>query len=126
MKKRILLVDDANTVLMLEKMMLSSEGYDLLTAGNGEEALAVLKEDKPDLILLDIMMPVLNGIETLRKIRADESTKEIPVIMVTTKGETEKVETCYEIGCNDFITKPFDKLGLLTKVRAVLTAQEEK
>lgn len=119
-KPKVLLVDDANTVLMLEQMMLSGEGVELLSAHNGQEALELAKQHQPKLILLDINMPVLDGIETLRQLKGDDSTKEIPVIMVTTKGETEKVETCYQIGCHDYITKPFDRTALLNKVRGLL------
>ena len=117
MRKKILLVDDTMTVLMSEKMMLAGQGFQITTAGNGVEALAALEKERPDLILLDIVMPEMDGIEVCRQIKGNPDTVGIPVIMVTTKGEQEKVEASFEAGCNDYVTKPIDKLQLLTKIR---------
>jgi len=118
-KKRILLVDDSDTILVFEKLMLGSL-YETLTAKNGRLALETALKEKPDLILMDIMMPEMDGIESLRAMRAQETTKKIPIIMVTTKSEKARVETCYKLGCSDFINKPIDKIELLTKVKKFL------
>ena len=117
MKKKILLVDDTQTVLMSEKMMLAGQGFEISMAKNGVEAIEVVTADPPDLILLDIMMPEMNGIEFCRRVKENPETRAIPVIMVTTKGEQEKVEESFAAGCNDYVTKPIDKLQLLTKIR---------
>lgn len=118
--KKILLVDDTETVLMFEKMMLKSTGHNVETAPNGKKALELVGRSRPDLILLDIMMPELNGIETCRRLKADITTKDIPVVMVTTKGEPHMVEQAFQAGCNDYITKPVDKMELLGKVKTYL------
>ena len=119
-EKTILLVDDMETVLLFEKTMLKGSGVTLRTAKNGALALKEIEQSPPDLVLLDVMMPELDGIETCRRIKQDEKTRHIPVVMVTTKGEPEMVQKAIDAGCNDFITKPLDKTELLSKVRAHL------
>jgi CheY-like chemotaxis protein len=119
MKKRILIVDDTETVLMFEKMMLAGE-YDVRVAKTGKEALRSVTETRPDIILLDIVMPEMDGISTCRQLKSDTATKDIPVIIVTTKGETEKVEAAFTAGCNDYLTKPINRLNLLEKINEFL------
>lgn len=116
MKKRILIVEDTKTIVMVEKMMLAGRGLSIDTASNGVEGLAKARENKPDLILADIMMPQMDGIEMCRQIKSDPELAEVPVVMVTTKGEPEKVEQAFLAGCSDYLTKPIDKLELLKKV----------
>lgn len=118
MSKTILLVDDTQTVIMTERMMLSELGFTIHTAKNGVEALKLAATIKPDLVLLDIVMPEMDGIETCRRLKEDPTTRGIPVVMVTTKGEPDKVEEAFLAGCNDYITKPIDKLELVAKVKA--------
>ena len=118
--RNILLVDDTETVLMFEKMMLNGSGFRLRTARNGNEALSSVASNRPDLILMDIMMPELDGIETCRRLKGDPGTKDIPVVMVTTKGESNMVERAFEAGCDDYITKPIDKMELIAKVNTHL------
>ncbi len=120
MKHSVLLVDDTETVLMFEKMMLAAQGFDITVAKNGEEALVKVSEHKPDIILLDIQMPKMDGIEACRHLKANPSTRDIPVVMVTTKGQPDKVEASFMAGCNDYLTKPIDKIELLSKVRTLL------
>ncbi len=116
MPKSILLVDDTETVLLFEKTMLRGLGFELRIARNGEKALEEVQKGAPDLILLDIVMPGLDGIETCRRLKDNPETSHIPVVMVTTKGEPEMVERAFEVGCDDYITKPLDKMELLAKV----------
>lgn len=118
--KTILLVDDMETVILFEKTMLKGSGFTLRTAKNGALALKEIAQSPPDLILLDVMMPELDGIETCRRIKQDQKTRHIPVVMVTTKGEPEMVQKAIDAGCNDFITKPLNKSELLSKVHAHL------
>lgn len=117
---KVLTVDDTKTVLMTERMMLSGQGYEVSVATNGREALRAISEDKPDLILLDIVMEEMDGIECCRRIKSDPNARDIPVIMVTTRGEPESVNDAFRAGCDDYITKPIDKLELLTKIRELL------
>ena len=120
MRKRVLLVDDMKTVILTEKMMLGAEGFELATASNGEEALEQVASNPPDIVLLDMIMPKLGGIETCRRLKGNESSRHIPVIMVTTRGEEESMSAAYEAGCDDYITKPFQKGDLLSKMKALL------
>jgi DNA-binding response OmpR family regulator len=118
--KRILLVDDSETVLMLERMILQGGGYELATAKNGREGVAKAIALKPDLILMDVIMPEMNGFDAICDLRRREETRSIPILIVTTKGEEESMVTGYECGCNDYISKPIDSLELLTKIRSFL------
>jgi len=120
MAKKILLVDDSATVLMMERMILASEGAELYTAKNGLEAQEKAKQERPDLILMDVVMPQMNGLQACKAIRSDPDTQHIPIIMVTTRGETMNVEEGYKNGCNEYITKPIDSAELLRMVRHYL------
>ena len=119
-RRKILLVDDSGTILMMEKMILAREPYDLVTAKDGFEAIEKAGVERPDLILLDVVMPHLTGFEVLEELRARESTKATPVILVTTRGEAANVEAGYAGGCNDYVTKPINSVELITKVRNYL------
>jgi CheY-like chemotaxis protein len=118
--KKILLVDDSNTILMMEKMILKKGPYVMVTASNGEEAVAKAEAEKPDLILMDVVMPKMDGFEAVRRIRASAATAAIPIIMVTTRGEEGNVEAGYSAGCTDYVTKPIDGTELLSKLRSYL------
>ncbi len=115
--KKILLVDDSNTILMMEKMILKKTGYQVITATNGEDAVARAVAERPDLILMDVVMPRMTGFEACRRLRQEETTKQTPIIMVTTRGEQSNVEAGFANGCTDYVTKPIDALELLTKLR---------
>ncbi len=116
-KKKILLVDDSSTALMIEKMLLSGAAYELITARDGREAVAMAASERPDLILMDVVMPHMTGIEACVAIRAQETTRTIPIILVTTRGEGDNVEKGFASGCNDYVTKPINGLELLTKLK---------
>lgn len=118
-RKKILLVDDAETVLMMERMILGRD-YDLMIAKDGQEAVEKASGERPDLILLDILMPVMSGIEACRMIRSDASTSSIPIIMVTTRGNEDNVKAAFESGCNEYVTKPINKVELLNKIKNLL------
>jgi CheY-like chemotaxis protein len=120
MPKKILLVDDSNTVLLMERMILSPGRYELTTARNGLEGVERARTELPDLILLDMMMPQMNGLDALAAIRAEERTRHIPVIMVTTRSEADSMEAGFARGCNDYVTKPVNSNELLAKVRGLL------
>jgi CheY-like chemotaxis protein len=119
--KRVLLVDDSSTALMMERMILDRGKYQVLTARNGAEAVAKAQELLPDLIVMDVMMPEMTGIEACREIRANPETSEIPIILVTTRGEPEHVEAGFASGCNEYVTKPVDSVELLSKVESLLS-----
>jgi len=119
LRKRILLVDDTLTVLTLEQVLLGVE-FEYVTAKNGADAIKRAIDKKPDLILMDINMPVMDGVESLRQLKADATTAAIPVVMVTTRGETENQERCRQLGCAGFLTKPLDRDRLQEMVRRIL------
>jgi len=119
-RKKILLVDDSSTILMMEKFILRNDPYVLITASNGEEAVRRAISEQPDLILLDVIMPRMNGFEACRLIRENEASKHIPIIMVTTRGEAGNVEAGWVSGCTDYVTKPINATELLAKVRSLL------
>ncbi len=116
----ILVVDDQFQNVELLAAYLVPQGYDIIKAASGEEALEKLTHNQIDLILLDVMMPEMSGIEVLKNLRADEKTKAIPVVMVTVLKETEDKVKALEAGCDDFISKPFDKVELLARVKSIL------
>lgn len=120
--KKILVVDDSLTSLMWQRMILGQEQYSVVTANDGEEGVARAMDEKPDLILMDVVMPKMNGFEACRALRANSATSRVPVIMVTTKSAARSVEEGFESGCSDYITKPIDKLELLSKVKSYLGA----
>jgi CheY-like chemotaxis protein len=118
---KILLVDDEPDIRFLTKRMLEKEGHSVTEAENGEMALRMLqKEDKPDLILLDVRMPGLNGWEVCRRIKADDKTKNIPVVMFTVRTSEEDIQKSVDYGANAHINKPFDKEELLELVENML------
>ncbi len=119
-RKKILLVDDAETILMMERMILNKAGYELITAKNGEDAVSKATAERPDLILMDVVMPKMNGFEACKQIRANDATKTIPIIMVTTRGEAESIESGFESGCDEYVTKPINGLEIVSKVKSAL------
>ena len=119
-KKILLVVDDSPTAIMWHRLMLEEEGYEVLTAADGAEGVEVAKKQLPELVLLDVIMPRMNGFEACRALREDERTRDIPVLMITTRSEMPNVLKGYESGCNEYITKPVDRTELVTKVRSYL------
>ena len=119
-RKKILLVDDAETILMMERMILNKAGYELITAKDGQEAVTKASAERPDLILMDVVMPKMSGFEACKQLRSQDATKAIPIIMVTTRGEAESVESGFQSGCSDYITKPINGLEVLSKVKSAL------
>jgi CheY-like chemotaxis protein len=119
-RKKILLVDDSTTVLLMEKMILAKNQYDVVEARDGQEGVEKALSEHPDLILMDVVMPRMDGFEAVRQLRGKDATRAIPIIMVTTRGEAESVESGYASGCTDYVTKPINGLDLLTKVRNCL------
>jgi adenylate cyclase len=116
----ILVVDDAADNVDILQMRLKSHSYGVLTAGDGEEALAKVREHLPDLVLLDIMMPKLDGIETVKRLKSDPALPFIPVILVTAKADAKDVLAGLESGGDDYLTKPVDHAALIARVRAML------
>jgi class 3 adenylate cyclase/CheY-like chemotaxis protein len=121
---RILIVDDNETNRDLLITRLGTHGYDLLQAADGEEAIEVTKKSLPDLILLDVMMPKLDGIEATKRIKADTSLPFTPIILVTAKADTKDVIIGLEAGADEYLTKPVDQTSLVARVKSMLRVKE--
>jgi adenylate cyclase len=117
---RILIVDDTPANVHILQARLAANGYDIVTATDGEEALAAVRETQPDLILLDIMMPKMDGFEVCRRLRADASLPFIPIIMVTAKADPKDVVAGLEAGGDEYLTKPVDQPALVARVKSML------
>lgn len=121
-RQRILIVDDEPHIRRLLATRLQTEGYDVEEAGDGEEGLRKLPDFRPDLVLLDLMMPGANGLEVLSRIRADPERGTLPVIILTAKGQDSDRDLALAGGASDFVTKPFSPMKLLTRIREILDA----
>lgn len=120
MQKHVLAVDDENHIRRLIEVNLIRAGYRVTTACDGEEALARIREDRPDLVVSDVMMPKIDGFELLRRLQADPGTQDIPVIMLTAKAQDRDIFTGWQMGAASYLTKPFNPAELLTWVRRTL------
>ncbi|MGE3313873.1 MAG: response regulator [Planctomycetaceae bacterium] len=117
---KILIADDNHQNCELLDAYLADEGYEMVVAYDGKQALQKVAETQPDLILLDIMMPKLSGYEVCQQLKRDESTRNIPILMVTALNEQGDIEKAVAAGCDDFLTKPVNSLELKTRVRSLL------
>jgi CheY-like chemotaxis protein/MinD-like ATPase involved in chromosome partitioning or flagellar assembly len=120
MTERILLVDDDRDTLRLVGVMLERQGYQIIAANSGQQALLLAEKEQPDLILLDVMMPEMDGFEVTRRIRANPVTTKIPVIMFSAKGQVDDKVTGFEAGADDYLTKPAQPRELIAHLKAVL------
>lgn len=120
MEKTILVVDDEIHIQELIKFNLSKNGFQVITADNGIDALRIVEDEKPDLILLDLMIPGIDGLEVCKKIRRNSSIESIPIIIITAKGEELDKILGLELGADDYITKPFSVRELVARVKAML------
>lgn len=119
-REKILVVEDESDILELIEYHLEREGYRTVTCQDGEAGLELAREEAPDLALLDLMLPGLDGIEVCRKLKEDPVTRAIPIIMVTAKGEESDVVLGLGVGADDYVAKPFSPKELLARIRAVL------
>jgi len=124
MPGRILIVDDIATNRIVLKVTLASACYDVLQAGSGAEALSLAKAEHPDLILLDVLMPDINGISVCKQLKADPLTANIPILMVTSLKDSKARIRALEAGADDFLSKPIDEMTLLARVRSLLRARD--
>ena len=119
--KKILLVDDSKTALMMGRAILEKRTpYQCVTANDGMEAVAKASEEHPDLVLMDVVMPKMNGFEACKKMREQDATKEVPIVLLTTRGEEEYMEAGFQSGCNDYLTKPVNGEELVKLLHSYL------
>jgi two-component system, OmpR family, alkaline phosphatase synthesis response regulator PhoP len=123
---RILIADDNHQGVELLEAYLADTGHEIQTAADGEETLRKVKEWRPDLILLDIMMPKISGFEVCKRLRADPATRDIAILMITALDQPSDIDRAVDVGTNDFLTKPINKNELLLRVRSSLLARQYK
>lgn len=124
MSRRVLVVDDDPRLLHIVVMYLGIEGYEVFMATNGEDGLAELERERPDLVILDIMMPGIDGIEACRRIRSNPETADLPVLMFSALSGDQDVERARLAGANHLITKPFNLVGLGSVVRSFFESDD--
>ncbi len=118
--KKVLIVDDERDIVETLKFMLEADGINCLTAFDGEEALNIAKKEMPDLVILDVMMPKINGYKVCRLLKFDAKYKDIPIIMITARSQEEDKAIGEETGANEYITKPFEIIEVVEKVKNYL------
>ena len=123
---RILVVDDEEDLLELVRYNLTKEGYDVTCVASGEEALKAARKLPPDLIVLDLMLPAVDGLEVCRRLKADARTREVPIIMLTAKGEESDMIAGLERGADDYIAKPFSPRVLGARIKALLRRHDAR
>lgn len=127
--KKILIVEDERDILQLVKLYLEKEGYRTLTASTGKEGLSTALSHTPDLVILDLMLPEMDGLEVCKRLRADQKTATLPIMMLTAKAEESDTVIGLELGADDYVTKPFSPKTLVARVKALFRrvdrAQEE-
>ncbi|HCA48735.1 MAG TPA: two-component system response regulator [Armatimonadetes bacterium] len=126
MAKKILVVDDERHIVRLVEVNLTRAGYEIATAYDGIEALEKVKSEKPDMIVLDVMMPRMDGFEVLKRLQADASTQDIPVIMLTAKAQDADIFRGWSSGVSSYLTKPFNPRELLTFVERIFQSLDDR
>jgi len=121
MAKKVLVVDDSKTALLMEREILEKRThYVCVTASDGQEAVEKAKQEHPDLILMDVVMPRMNGFDACKAMRQQATTRDIPIVLVTTRGEESYMEAGFQSGCNDYITKPVNGEELVALLQSYL------
>jgi CheY-like chemotaxis protein len=119
--KKILLVDDSQTALIVARSILEKRtGYRCVTASDGLEAVTKANDEHPDLVLMDVVMPRMNGFEACKKMREQATTRETPIVLLTTRGEENYMEAGFQCGCNDYLTKPINGEELVRLLQSYL------
>jgi len=123
--KKILAVDDERHIVRLVQVNLERQGYEVVTAFDGKEALEKVESENPDLIVLDVMMPYMDGFEVLQNLKKNQSTRDIPVIMLTAKAQDADVFRGWQSGVDCYLTKPFNPMELIAFVRRIFKSLED-
>lgn len=124
-KETILIVDDEEDIIELIKYNLKNEGYDILTAQTGEQAIRIARHSRPDLIVLDLMLPGIDGLDVTKHLKKEDPTRDIPIVMLSAKGEESDIVAGLELGANDYISKPFSPKILVARIRAILRRRRQ-
>lgn len=125
MPRKILAVDDEKHIVRLVQVNLERQGYEVVTANDGKEALQKVEEEHPDLVVLDVMMPFMDGFEVLQNLRRNPATREIPVIMLTAKAQDADVFKGWQSGVDCYLTKPFNPMELVSFVKRIFNSLDD-
>ena len=117
----VLVIDDDPVIVRLLQVNFDMEGFEVVTAADGEEGLRLARELSPDVVVCDVMMPKVNGLEVVEAIKGDPATRHIPVILVSARAQSAEVQSGLDVGADDYVTKPFDPLDLVERVNAALS-----
>jgi DNA-binding response OmpR family regulator len=118
--KRIVVAEDEPSIVLSLEFLLTEAGYEVLTAVNGADALKLIEQHKPDLLVLDIMLPVVNGFEVCRTVRSNPASREMPILMLTARGREQEIARGLAMGANAYVTKPFGTRELMSTIRELL------
>lgn len=121
---RVLVVDDEPNIVLSIEFLMEQAGFEVVTADDGEKALAKVNDSRPDVLLLDISLPGISGFDVLERLRGEEATKHLPIIMLTAHGRDVEREKGLALGADDYITKPFSTQALVEKVQALLSEEQ--
>lgn len=121
---KVLVVDDEPNIVLSLEFLMEQAGFEVVTAEDGEQALARVKDDQPDLLLLDISLPGISGFDVLERLRSEEATAQLPIIMLTAHGRDVEREKGMALGADDYITKPFSTQSLVEKVKILLIKEQ--
>lgn len=122
-RKKVAVVEDDPMISNLVKLKMEKSGYEVVVGENGKTGLELITEHLPDLVILDVMMPIMDGFEVLRRIKADERTRDIPVIMLTARGMEDDILKGFDSGAVDYVTKPFSISELAARAGRILAGQ---
>jgi DNA-binding response OmpR family regulator len=118
----VLVIDDDPVIVKLLRVNFELEGFSVISAGDGREGVEAARRERPDVIISDIMMPVMNGLELVSTLKSDPATAQVPVILLSAKAQLADVQRGFELGADDYVTKPFDPIELVDKVTALAGA----
>lgn len=119
-KRKILFIEDDPDQIVVVKMRLETKGYEFVSAMDGEEGLNKVYDERPDLVLLDIILPKINGLGVCKHLKQDSSTKSIPVVIMTAAGEKDVAKKCYDAGADEIIRKPYESADLIAKIKTLI------
>jgi DNA-binding response OmpR family regulator len=122
----VLVIDDDPVIVKLLRVNFELEGFNVISAGDGQEGVEKARNERPDVVISDIMMPIMNGLELVSTLKSDPSTADLPVLLLSAKAQMADVQRGFELGADDYVTKPFDPIELIDKVTALAAAARRR
>jgi len=122
----VLVIDDDPVIVKLLRVNFELEGFNVISAGDGREGAEMVRAERPDVVISDIMMPTMNGLELVSILKSDPTTADVPVLLLSAKAQMADVQRGFELGADDYVTKPFDPIELIDKVTALVAAARRR